>query len=167
MPLNGGRASGLSSRAGNQQLFFGQTMLQRSIIKSPADKSQKNEWMTLRKNTIRQKKVAENDFPKIKNDDQTRLSSRWCGLLSEKITRVKKVLLTTKESATIFWNRSGNPSWSNHGKELRSTFYTAETKPEREWHYGSMLYAYDLTTNSASPFESDPPEGTHSFAALF
>ena len=44
--------------------------------------------------------------------------------------------------------------------------YTAETKPEREWHYGSMLYAYDLTTNQHHSFESDLPEGTYSFAAL-
>ena len=40
--------------------------------------------------------------------------------------------------------------------------YTAETKPEREWHYGSMLYAYDLTTNQHHSFESDLPEGTYS-----
>ena len=102
MPLNGGRASVLVAEQGISNYFWTDDATA-VYYQVSADKSKERVDDSWEKNWYVKRKAAENDFPKNKNDDQIRLSTAdGAGFLSEKITRVKKVLLTTKESATIF-----------------------------------------------------------------
>lgn len=164
MPLNGGRASVLVADQGISNYFWTDDATA-VYYQVSADKSKERVDDSEKKYDTSKEKAAENDFPKIKMTTKLGYQADGAGFLSEKITRVKKVLLTTKESATIFETDLEIHLEAIMEKE-QGLLYTAETKPEREWHYGSMLYAYDLTTNQHHSFESDLPEGTYSFAAL-
>jgi dipeptidyl aminopeptidase/acylaminoacyl peptidase len=159
MPLQGGAASVLVEEKDISRYFW--TEDASAIYYQSSEKVEASVGNSDQQDS---KECAEKDFPKIKATTKVDYQSDGAGFLPEKRTHIKKIIVATKEVETIFETDLAIQLEAVTEKE--NLIYAGETKPEDEWHYGSMFYVYDIQMKKHHSLEESLPTGTYSFAAL-